>query len=257
MAAFVRPLNVSSVLLILIAGVAFAQPAATPAFEVASIRPHDGPLHRILGYDVSGPRLTLEGYPINGLIREAYNLEFYQIVIPPSVAQQEIYYDVVAKAPGAVAPTRNEFRAMLQALLAERFHLQFHREPKEMPVYSLVVAKGGPKFKASEPEAISGAHIGVNGRNQFLAATRYTMPQLALGLRDAIGVDRPVLDKTGLTGEYDFRIEATLLSRGRTPEFGDLSVFTAVQDQLGLRLVPDKAKLEVLVVDRIEKPSAN
>ena len=240
------------ILAFLIAVVAHAQ----PAFEVASIRTRIGvPSGPLMDYRASGSRLTLVGYQQKGLIREAYNLEFYEIVLPASLADDSLYFNIVAKAPGDNTPSRAEFRLMLQTLLAERCNLRFHRESREMNVYALIVGKGGPKFKPSAPDAKQHWLTGVNGRNQSITATAYTMAELARGIRNSLGVDRPVTDKTDLTGEYDFRLEATLAYR--TPEFGDLSVFTAVKEQLGLELQPRKAPVEVLVVDRFDRPSAN
>jgi uncharacterized protein (TIGR03435 family) len=227
---------------------------AQPAFEVASVREHIGPRTRMMDYAASGPRLTLGTYPASALICEAYNLEGHEIVVPPALEKiRETYYNIVAKAPGDDPVSRDDFRHMLQTLLADRFHLRFHREPKEMSVFALIVAKGGPKFKPSAPDAKRAFRGDVNGRNQVITATRCTVADLARNL-SFIGADRPVIDQTGLTGEYDFRVEA---APRRILEPGDLSIFTAVQEQLGLRLVPQRAPVEVLVVDRFEKPTAN
>jgi uncharacterized protein (TIGR03435 family) len=228
---------------------------AQPAFEVASVREHVvRPLTRIADYSASGPRLTLGTYPALALIAEAYNLESYEIVVPPALEKiRETYYNVVAKAPGNDPVSRDDFRRMLQTLLADRFNFRFHREPKEMDVYALIVGKGGPKFKPSATDAKRHFLGGVNGRNQVITATRYTVADLARNL-SFIGADRPVVDQTGLTGEYDFRIEA---SPRRILEFGEISVYTAVQEQLGLKLEPRRAPVQVLVVDRFEKPTEN
>ena len=228
-----------------------------PAFEVASIRPHDGPLHTIFGFSSSGTRVTLEGYPPIGLVMEAYKLKNYQVSFPSSVPQADVYYDIVAKAEGGGAPTRDEFRPMLQKLLAERFNLKVHHEMKEMPVYALVVGKNGPKFKRSAPDGTFSGYGGVNGRNQYMKQSKATMDDMV----DAIWnfADRPVVDKTGLTGTYDYRIEATLNFRlhDGTDDPNDITIFSAVQDQLGLRLEAQRAMVEILVVDHMEKPSAN
>jgi uncharacterized protein (TIGR03435 family) len=241
---------VRTVALLLATAAAYAQ----PAFEVASIREHSGPLSRIMDYSASGTRLTLGTYPAIGLIAEAFNLEFHQIVVPPALEKvREAYYNITAKAPGDDPASRDDLRRMLQTLLSDRFAFRFHREPKEMPVYVLIVGKGGSKLKPAAEDSKRHARIGVKDRNQFVEATRSSIADLTRHLRD-LGADRPILDQTGLTGEYDFRIEA---APRRTPEFGDISVFTAVQEQLGLRLEPRKAPIEVLVVDRFDKPSAN
>jgi uncharacterized protein (TIGR03435 family) len=248
-------------LIVLLTSGAFGQSAQAPrAFEVASVKPHAGPLSRVDHFSSSGPRATLEGYPPIGLVREAYGLENYQVSFAvPQRDDEYIYYDIFAKAEGDGAPTRNEFRQMLQTLLAERFKLKVHRGTKEMPVYALVVGKNGPKFKESAPDASSAANdVGVNGRNQYMTASKATMEDLVQTITNILFVDRPILDKTGLTGTYAFKLEATPEFRiNNNPESSDISVFTAVQEQLGLKLEAQKAPVEVLVVDHIEKPSGN
>ena len=253
----IRLIGGVSVIALTISG-AIGQSAPPPrAFEVASIKPHEGPLHTIFGFSSSGTRATYEAYPAVGLIMEAYNLKNYQVSF--AVPQPEmVYYDIFAKAEGDGAPSRNDFRQMLQTLLADRFKLKVHREIKEMPVYALVVGKNGPKFKESAPDAVWSGRGTVNGRNQAMAQTKATMDDVAETIRNNGFLDRPVLDKTGLTGTYDFKIESTPEFRiNNNPELTDISVFTAVQDQLGLKLEPQKAPIEILVVDHIEKPTAN
>lgn len=247
-------------LIVLMSFAVFGQSAPAPrAFEVASIRPHEGRLQMLRGFSSSGTRVTMEGYLPIYLVMEAYNLKVYQVAFAPSATQSEyVYYDIVAKAEGDGAPTRDEFRPMLQKLLAERFNLKVHREMREMPVYALVVGKNGPKFKESAPDATVDRYVGVNGRNQYVRASKAGMEWLAEEIPNTFFVDRPVVDRTGLNGTYDFRIEATPEFRiNNNPEPDDISVFSAVQDQLGLRLEPQKAMVEVLVVDHMEKPSAN
>jgi uncharacterized protein (TIGR03435 family) len=236
--------------LILCVSAAWAQ----PAFETASIRPHEGPLTTISGFSESGPRVRLVGYTVFGLVMEAYGLKRYEVSLPPKV--DDTFYDIVAKAEGDAPRTRAEFRAMLRTLLAERLQLRVHREQREMPVYALVVGKSGAKLKKSAPAAEAHFLGSVNGRNQVVTANHMTIKDLAQELGNFFGVDRPVLDRTGLEGEYDVKFEATPAWQ-RDSDVGDLSVFTAVQEQLGLKLEPAKAPVEVLVVDHVEKPSAN
>ncbi len=136
----------------------------------------------------------------------------------------------------------DEFRQMLQSLLAERFHLKVHREKQEKPVYALVVGKSGPKFKESASDTIFAAHIGVNGRNQNLTASKAPMGFLAQKISDTFFTDRPVVDRTGLTETYNFKIEATPEFRiNNNAEPGDVRIFTAIQEQLGLKLEPQKS----------------
>lgn len=110
----------------------FGQPAPE-AFEVASVKIHEGPLTRILGFSSSGPRVAMEGYPAIGLVMEAFNLKNYQVSFAgPVPGGDDTYYDIVAIAAGNRTPGRDEFRHMLQTLLAERFHLKTHHEMKEI-----------------------------------------------------------------------------------------------------------------------------
>lgn len=225
--------------------------AQAPAFDVASIHENPGPWHVMLGYSSSGPRLTLEGWRPFALIMEAYDLKRYQVSFSSS---DESVYDIAAKAEGSGNLTRAEFRPMLQALLAQRFNLKVHRETREMPVYAMIIGKSGVKFKESPPEKPSRTYGGVNGRNQYMEYSQGTMEMVA----DGIGVDRPVIDKTGLTGKYEIRLEATPEFRiNNNPQPDDLRIFDAIQQQLGLKLEPQKANIEVLVVDHMDKPSAN
>jgi uncharacterized protein (TIGR03435 family) len=222
------------------------------AFEAVSIHENPGPFQVLFRYSPSGPRLTLEGWRISNLIQEAYNLKQYQITLPPGA--NEIVFNIVAKAEGNAERSKAEFRPLLQTMLVERFHLKFHREQRETPVYALVVGKAGPKFHESAPETAFKSQHGVNGRNQYMDLTQATMSMLA----DEIGVDRPVIDKTGLTGKYTIRLEATPEFRiNNNPQPDDLRVFEAIQQQLGLRLEPQKAMMDVLVVDHVENPSGN
>ena len=150
---------------------------------------------------------------------------------------------------------------MLQSLLADRFQLKVHREPKEMPVYALVVGKNGPKFHASAPDADPIIHIGFTGTNNEYALV--TMPKGTMsGLANLLGVvdGRPVLDKTGLDGIWNIKLYSTpeyKMGRGGELNTAEISIFTAVQEQLGLRLDAQKGMVEVLTVDHVEKPSEN
>ncbi len=150
---------------------------------------------------------------------------------------------------------------MLQMLLAERFNLKVHREAKEMAVYALVVGKTGPKFKESSQAAtFVGTHRETGGGNRTVIGSNYTMTHLIRDIRTFFGVlDRPVVDRTGLTGKYDLKLEAAPESsfNDLDPEFQRISIYTALQEQLGLKLEGQRGIVEVLVVDRLEKPTAN
>jgi uncharacterized protein (TIGR03435 family) len=232
--------------------------AQLPAFEVASIRIHQGPLQVVMGFNSSGSLLNLEGYSVRALIMETYNLKNYQLDNAGLDWQQNTFYDVAARAEDGTTPTKDEFRKMLQILLVERFNFKFHRERKEMPVYAMIVEKGGPKFKESANDEVFAAYHGVHGRNQNLSASHMTMESLANEIWNRFFVDRPVIDRTGLNGTYDLKIEATPEFRYNSdPQPEDISVFSAIREQLGLKLDPQKANVEVLIVDHVEKPSEN
>ena len=125
-----------------------------------------------------------------------------------------------------------------------------------MPVYALVVAKNGPKFKESAPDAKSILTLSSPGKGAVMTVTKGGMAQLANQFSNRNGVDRPVIDKTGLSGGYDYKLAWG--DYGAANADADvLSIFTAIQDQLGLKLEPAKAPIEVLIVDFAAKPSEN
>ena len=227
------------------------------SFDVASIRPHQGPLRNI---DITSIGTRLEATAaVMQLILYAYDLKAYQVV--PGSPNMPLYdfYDVVAKAAGDRAPTRSEFRQMLQSLLAGRFQLKFHREMKEMPVYALVVGPRGSKLKPSAPDASAVGRMMVDGRNYVVTRPKATMDDIVGAITNSF-LDRPVIDHTGLTGTYELKLTFTpdiSSNRRGEPDPSDISIFTAVQEQLGLKLEPQKAMVEILVVDHIEKPSDN
>jgi uncharacterized protein (TIGR03435 family) len=225
-------------------------------FEVASIHPHQGVLHTIMGYTASGPLVRYEGYNLRSLVMEAYNLKSFQVFMPGIDEEDNRYYDINATAADGTTPTREDFRHMLESLLADRFQLKTHFDKKQTPVYALIVGKSGPKFSAST----TGDRVfhGVNGRNQFMEADRMTMPALADAIWNGFVSERPVIDRTGLTGTYKLRLEATPEFRiVRDVQPGDLSIFIAVQEQLGLKLEPASALLDAIVVDSVQHPTPN
>lgn len=236
---------------------AFAQ---TPRFEVASIRPHQPPTPRI-SISTTGPRLIAEATTTFGLITWAYGLKNYQISPAPALSRSEALYtmyDVAAKAEGEAEPTQDQFRHMLQGLLADRFKLKTHRESREMEVYALVIGKSGPKLKPSSADGSPMGYMHVEGRNYHATRAKATMDDIVQAIANSF-LDRPVVDHTGLDGNYvlDLTYTPDIRSNRGDPDPGDISIFTAVQEQLGLRLEPQKASVEVLAIDSVEKPSEN
>jgi len=229
-------------------------------FEVASIRPHQGSVPRV-GVSMAGNRLTAEAMTTFGLIMEAYDLKGYQIIpATPNLPVRDTQYDVAAIAEAQAAPTKREFRQMLQGLLADRFKLRVHREMREISVYALVIGRHGFKLKDAAPDGETTGHLRVVGRNYEIIQPKATVDDIAQWIMNAALLDRPVVNHTELTGTYEFRLNYTPdLKTNRDSETApsDVSIFTAIEEQLGLKLEAAKASMEVLIIDRAEKPSEN
>lgn len=233
--------------------------AAQPAFDVASVKLADRsrPSHP---FHIGQDGLTTQG-ALKHLIMQAYEFEDYQVTGGPPWVESESY-DVEAKAPGRATPA--QIRAMLRTLLAERFHLQLKRETRTMNGFILSVDKNGPKLPAPRTDvpADSAGVIQMGGGEMWARAS--TMQNLARGLR--FELESPVLDRTGIPGHYDFKLR---FEEGNRDLAGDAdrasggaaqgtpgTVFSALRE-LGLRLDPGRLPIEVLIVDRAEKPTEN
>lgn len=291
-------------------------PDSQVAFEVATIKP-SAPvgMGRIRFGTRGGPgtadpgRFTCDHCTLGMLISTAYDINFNQISGPPWLTEGS--FDLVAKIPEGA--TKAQFRMMMQNLLVERFKIALHRDKKEMPIYELTVAKGGPKLKTSEgppeqpPERGFGRGasglpppppvrpsdasqtvrmpsgrfpmmaIGPNGAHWRMVDQ--TMQSFAAQLQGPVG--RPVTDGTGLIGKYDFELTFSPAASGTNmrnmfpglpppppgvpggpdaapPDDSGISIFTALQDQLGLKLESKKGPVDTLVIDHIEKtPTEN
>lgn len=250
-----RSRAVKRIPLLVIAAVMALARAQSPAFEVASVRPFQGlPLN--VEMNVSGPRVTISEYGLRGLLMTAYQVESWQISGGPVWLDTD-RFNIVANAPGEGSPTGEQVRQMLQTLLAERFQLKVHREKKERPVYALVVDKHGPKLKPGT-SADSSFTAGGRARTVQLTFQKRTMEFFALQLSTSGGLGREVVDKTGLTGNYDFKLEWAAGNDGNPPpDSNEPGLFTAVQEQLGLKLEAQRAPVQTLVIDHAEKPSPN
>ncbi len=242
-------------ILILTFGSGLGQPATAPTFEVASIRPHAFPKGAFGfgsgGVQNKGNRITAIQATIQGLFMYAYGVKDYQIVGATHEAPWSDFYDVAATT-GEDAPAEDRVRQMMQGLLADRFQLKLHHETKDLAVYNLIVGKNGPKLKKSPAGAKPGGAL-TQGSVTRIQFSNRPISDLVRQL-NLSNIDRPVLDKTGLTGGYDFTLE---FSRG-TADSTSASIFTAVQEQLGLKLDPAREPTDVLVIDHVEsRPSAN
>jgi uncharacterized protein (TIGR03435 family) len=237
-----------------VVAVAASAQTARPAFEVATVKPSQanniGPygLHvRSVGPGLRNGKVTAENVTLTTLIGSAYGVPEFQIQGPDWLGSER--FDVNAKIPEGTPP--DQAMPMLRTLLEERFHLQTHREMAQMNVYALVVGKSGSKikeFRAGEavkpPNAPDGSMMMmVNG----------TLDKFAAQLSPRVG--RPVVDKTGMAGT--FMVFLTYSSGGGTsvdvPSDSGPDIANAIQEQLGLKLEPQKGPVEILKVDRAEK----
>jgi uncharacterized protein (TIGR03435 family) len=230
--------------------------AHAASFEVASIKPtaisntnREGSNRARIEY--SPDSLTMRNVALTHCIQWAYRVEYYQF--PQLRSLDSTSYDILAKAAGPVPVS--QLRLMLQQLLADRFKLTLHHETKEIPVYELTVAKGGPKLP--EPRPADDRHAVENlpriQDGSFLFEET-SMPEFAAKLSQLYGIDRPVVDKTGIAGYYDIVFKGAAAAQ-RQPDGPTL--YTLIQEQLGLKLVPAKGPMDVIVVDHVEKPSEN
>jgi uncharacterized protein (TIGR03435 family) len=228
------------------------QQSAPPEFDVASVKPsHDFGWQ---GLDTSPGRIRADSITLNRCIRQAYDLGPHQLLDAPAWADTE-RWEIVARAPRQVDDD-DTLMLMLRQLLADRFHLAVHRETRPLPAYLLEVNKNGPKLHPTQTGNPDTNMHGGRGGPIVLEARKTDMNQLADLLNSRL--DRQVVNRTGLTGGFDFTLhwtaDNTRLNDG-TAE--DTSIFVAVIQQLGLRLRPATAPVDVLVIDHAERPSPN
>jgi uncharacterized protein (TIGR03435 family) len=234
------------------AGLLFSQ---QPSFDVASIKPtaHKRDANGFSQNDepqIPSPgRLSVVNNSLAELIRWAYRLKDYQFEGPSWLDDDSVSFDIEAKA--SPATTKAQMRDLLQSLLQSRFRLAFHWQARPMPVYELGVARGGPKLSQPKP----GAKPGIQNMSSFfvtITAENTTMPSLADSL--AYRLRRPVVDKTGIQNAFSLNLEYS----DKPEDVSRPSVFTALEQQLGLRLTAAKGSVEVFMVDHIDKrPSEN
>jgi uncharacterized protein (TIGR03435 family) len=258
-----------------------AQSATPLTFEVASVKPNSGDDRRVGIQLQPGGGLRTTGTTLKFLLTFAYDVRDFQISGGPGWINSD-RFDIVAKSErGSSQSTPDDMREMtdaqmktsvelvrqkLQALLADRFQLTLHHETKEQPVYALVIGKNGLKLQESQVKEGAGRHMMMN-RGE-LNGEGVPLEFLASTLSSQLG--RPVIDRTGLKGHYDFKLQWTPdpgQSMGGPPPPGveappppdpnGPSIFTAIQEQLGLRLESQKGPVDLIVIDRVEKPSEN
>ena len=238
-----------------------SQSQSRPAFAVASIKPSDPESRgKKVEIPVNNPRFSVSGMTLKDLIQFAYGKHDDLILGAPGWASVD-RYDILAMPEGPRIPTEVERKEMLKTLLADRFRLEFHNEPKQMTVYVLTAAKGGVKMKAHEPQD-DGAKMSLFFRGPSLPARDVSMDKLAGSLQGVV-LDRPVLNETNLKGDWDFDLRWTPAenefngegARMRAANPDGPSISTALDEQLGLKLETRKASMDAIVIDHVEKPS--
>ena len=227
-----------------------SKPDASQSFEVASVRPAPAD-HGYTSISPSGAaQFTANNVSMMVLVEMAYGVNGNQISASPSWFDSDLY-DIAAKPEGDIGLSYEQMRPMLQQLLKQRFQLAVHREKKDVPGYVLVVAKSGPKLQAGK-ESSAGLYILQDG----LQGPSMSMATLAGMLASPVG--RPVIDKTGLTGNYDIKLSYAPVAADASTDSTLPSIFTAVQEQLGLKLEGQKVPVDFVVIDHAEKvPSDN
>jgi uncharacterized protein (TIGR03435 family) len=234
------------------------------AFEVATIKPTPSDFQGRYMNMQSTHQFQAKGFTVRAMVSAAYNLPPRAVSGGPDWIDLT-RYDILAATPGETRPTPEQQMTMLRGLLKERFSMAFHTEPKEFSVYVLTAAGTGIKLKESatpdaQPAIVSTVYP---GDRILLPARNATMEQFAATLQRAI-LDRPVLDKTGLKGKYDFDLEWTYDDSqfgGNLPPLaaqtsGKPDLFAALQ-QLGLKLESSRAPIDTIVIDNVQPPTPN
>jgi uncharacterized protein (TIGR03435 family) len=237
---------------------------ANPSFEIATIKPSK-PDQPGKYFRVQGREFTTMNTTLIDLMSFAYGLHAKQILGLPTWADTD-KFDLAAKPDAPGAPSDKQWKSMMQKLIAERFKLTYHHDKKELSVYAITVAKTGSKLTKSDgdPEGLPGNFFRGLGD---MVNTNSTLQDFA-GVMQAAVLDRPVVDQTGISGRYNFTLKWT----PDESQFGGMGIkvpppsdkadappglFTAMPEQLGLKMDPVKAPVDVFVVDHVEKPSDN
>ena len=230
-------------LILLMAFGVFQASPQEPKFEVASIHVSEPGARGTTMYAPTPERFAATSISVKGLIAFAYDVRDFQISGGPKWLDSNLY-DVVARPDGDI--TGDHVRAMVRSLLAERFGLKIDHATQELPVFVLSVAKNGPKLQIS-----AGAGPDLRGGNGRITGHKITVKMLAGWLGDRVG--RPVVDKTGIAGEFDFDL---IWTPDDSQEMGP-ALPTALEEQLGLKLDTERAPVEIVKVREVALPTAN
>jgi uncharacterized protein (TIGR03435 family) len=240
---------------------------ANPGFEVATIKP-SAPNKPGKGFGFRGGHFMTFNTNVNDLIAFAYGLHAKQIIDPPAWFGTDLF-DIEGKPDADGRPNQKQMSMMVQKLLADRFKLTFHHDKRELSVYVITVAGGGPKMTKSTAGPNDPGGFGLRGLGDLIVRN-LTMKDFATWMQSGI-MDKPVVDQTELTDRYDFELKWTpddsqfaqfRGTNGAPPPPKDdpnapPGLYTAIQEQIGLKMGPAKFPDDVIVIDHIEKPSEN
>jgi len=236
---------------------------ANPSYEVATIKPSRPDERKTVA--VQGTRLVTTDTSLVDLMMFAYGVHQLQITAGPDWIKTD-KFDLVMQPNMPGRASTAQMRSILEKLLADRFQLKFHRAQTELPVYRIVQAKGGAKLTPTSAEASAQNTAAIGFSEDAMIVRDATLPEFASLMQRYVALDRPTVDHTGLTGKYDFKLSWTpdfTQFNGRSPwptrsdQDAGPSLYTAMQEQLGLKLEPAKELANTLVIDRAEKPSDN
>lgn len=235
-----------------------AMAAALPAYDVVSIHQNNSGSDNS-SLDTTNDGIVIKDAPLAEIVEFAYNIASFDLISGISGPVSSARFDITARIAGSddTKPakfTNQQLQAMVIPLLADRFHLRTRVVLKKMTVYEIVVSHGGPKFKLNQPDASS--LTASWGRDNTLSFKRSSMPTLAGVLSDS-GLHALVVDRTGLKGAGDFSLKWSSDAAEEQGGPNIVSIFTAIQDQLGLKLKPVKLPVDTLVIDHVEMPSQN
>lgn len=230
---------------------------AHPAFEVATIKLSD-PADQKHRFEIHGRRILIENQTVEIMIEMSYGVHRKQVVNAPSWTESQ-RFDIEGLPDVEGQPSVAQFQEMVRKLLEERFALKFHTEKREMSRYALTVAKDGPKLEPTKsvPDALPNERGTGDVTSRTLQMENVSMRDLAHNLQGEL--DRPVVDETGLKGKYDFTLK-WLRQDAPAEAATDTSVptfFTAIQEQLGLKVEPSQGQVEMMVIDHIGQPESN
>lgn len=239
---------------------------ANPGFEVATIKPNVSGEANLRQLTMNGRNFVLKNGSLDDLVGFAYNVQMKQIVSAPDWADKD-RYDIGGVPDVGGEPSVDQLRMMIRKLLADRYALKFHNEKREMPAFVLSAEKTGQKLTASEAKNAL-PNVGMRGmpNGMRLVLSNATVRDFTSFLQMMV-LDRPVVDQTGIAGRYDLTV--TFMPdesqfNGRPPRSAPADgveaapdLYVAIQQQMGMKLTQEKAPVDVIVIDHVEKPSAN